>query len=244
MKAPAVSGILIALAISFVSAPRVYGAHETPLYRATLEYREAVLDFEREVFRSNHFDRFAERLADDLEDASGRLKSAGRRCDQFDRLTHAWQEVRCLEPRVAEAIFAGPACHVHEVLSVLWHRVMCASREVEMQIALLQSPLLRPVIVPQPIVVYPSRHDHLDQHFDGRFHDTDHLDPYPTQRVPVNRSVEIRPWPAPPKIPRADVRNDTQAHRTIERASDSDPRLQRRQFGEVQVGARLSRRLD
>ena len=86
----------------------VQASHNSPLYTAANQYRDAVVDFERQVLRSDMFDRHDERLTDDLEDATSVLRSAAR--NPGTRFDHAWHEVQLLHPRVEAAIF-GRSCY-------------------------------------------------------------------------------------------------------------------------------------
>lgn len=179
MKTPLIA-VLVALCTS-LSITNVAAAGESPLYRAADEYRDAVLDFEREVFRSRHFGRDAERLADALEDASGRLRTAARRCDDVGRLLDEWNGIQCLMPRVEAIVFGGPPCQDTAVLEFRWAHVQRTAGFVGQYIDAIQ-----PVVVGRP-PIYGRGHSH------GGFNDSPFFDPRPV------------PAPLPPRPAREPV---------------------------------------
>lgn len=136
--------VVVALCTSF-AVPQIATAGESPLFRAADEYRDAVLDFEREVFRSRHFGRDAELVADALEDASGRLRTAARRSDDLGRLLNEWHGIQCLMPRVETIVFGGPPCQDTAVLEFRWAHVQRTAAFVGQYIDALQ-----PVVVGRP----------------------------------------------------------------------------------------------
>ena len=121
------SKLAICMTVAFVGTSTATATHNSPLYRATDEYRDAVKDFERAVDRSRYMDRAQERIADDLEDASSRLRSAARRPERADRLLRAWNETQYLQRRAEVVIFANPNCPSGLELSASWNRVLYAS---------------------------------------------------------------------------------------------------------------------
>ncbi len=148
MKKISLIAVLTALFAGLALANGTTGtasAGDLPIYRAANEYRDAVLDFEREVFRSRHFGRDAKRIADDLEDASGRLRTAARRCDDVNRLLNEWNGIVCLMPRVEAVVFSGPRCVDTEVLEFRWAHVRRTAELVARHIAAYQ-----PVVVGRP----------------------------------------------------------------------------------------------
>ena len=98
--------VVFALALSLERSARAN--HDHPLERVSREYREAVKDFERCIRRIRGFDRSDERLADDLEDASGRFRSAANRLDRPERLHKAWSEVTFYHHEAGNHFIANP----------------------------------------------------------------------------------------------------------------------------------------
>lgn len=155
----------------------VSAGHDTPLYQAACEFREAVKDFERGVHRSDCFSHYDERIVDRLEDATSRLRSAARHPDRFDRLLYEWNEVQSLMPRVQAAIFDPARYPPHPQLAVCWERVTCAGERFAEQLRCLTAPVsvgpphyrhphhaVPPVVAPRP---------HRSHHFPGEasYHD-------------------------------------------------------------------------
>ncbi|MEM6691373.1 MAG: hypothetical protein AAF664_18240, partial [Planctomycetota bacterium] len=111
---------------------------DAPIEIVTRNYREAVKDFERAVFRSRHYEGPYERLADALEDASGRLRDAGRRWTRTDRLIQRFQEAQVVHAQTS-AVFFGPSaiqpCPItYAQLAQLWQVVDYQFRLVQLEI--------------------------------------------------------------------------------------------------------------
>lgn len=269
MKTPLIA-VLVALCTS-LSLANIATASESPLYRAADEYRDAVLDFEREVFRSRHFGRDAERLADALEDASGRLRTAARRCEDVGRLLNEWNDIQCLMPRVEAVVFGGPPCQDTAVLEFRWAHVQRTAAFVGQYIDAIQ-----PVVVGRPPI-----YGHGQSHGHGGFHESPFFDPRPIPApVPVQPSRDpvyyrggsfpsnaIRPDRTFDGFPRevgssrvdisrlvlglmdAAIRSQQPSARLQREVSPSSVRAARAPFtgasiSGTQVGARLQRRID
>ena len=109
--------------------------YDSPLYTAACEYREAVREFERTVIRSRFLSSVHRRVADDLEDATARLRSAARHPDRVGRLLDAWHQVQHLHDRAAAIIFGDPVCAGDWELTHRWNIVQRAYRLVAVEIA-------------------------------------------------------------------------------------------------------------
>lgn len=122
----AIASVFVGLFSFTVQSPAA-NAIDPPIEIVTRNYREAVKDFERAVFRSRHYEGPYERLADALEDASGRLRDAGRRWTRADRLAQRYQEAQLVHSQVAAAFFGPTAiqpCPVtYAALAQLWQIV-------------------------------------------------------------------------------------------------------------------------
>jgi hypothetical protein len=151
MKYAAAFSVLV-FAIVPLSAARA--GHQTPLYKAACQYREAVREFERGVLRAHCFGRYDERLVDRLEDTTSRLRSAARHPDRVERLLYEWNEIQSLHPRVAEAIFDPARYPHHPQLAQCWAQVQCTFDRFAHQLLLLQIPHHQlPHLGPSVIVV-------------------------------------------------------------------------------------------
>ena len=85
-------------------------ANRTPVYYAAEDYREAVRSFERQVLRTPRVSKSVDRLVDDLEDSTSRLKSAARDPARFDRLWDSFVKTDALHARV-ELTFFGDSLY-------------------------------------------------------------------------------------------------------------------------------------
>ena len=119
------TAVAVAFAIA-ASAPADAG-HRHPVEGLAHEYRDAVLDFERIVFRSRYYEGGYERIADALEDSSGRLRSASRRLDRPSDLFRRFNETAALHQNVAATFFGPnpyrPCVKTYGQLNVAWSRV-------------------------------------------------------------------------------------------------------------------------
>ncbi|MDA8743833.1 hypothetical protein N9N28_04280 [Rubripirellula amarantea] len=132
--------IILALITLGLSNTAASASHGTPLECAADEYRDAMLRFEREVNQAREFGRAYERLADDLEDASGRLRSASRNLKHPERLLRAWAEVQFLHPRVEQTFFSLPPTRTLSILAVHWDRVACAYESLAVELQCVNHP--------------------------------------------------------------------------------------------------------
>lgn len=125
----AVIASAIVLNVSTASA-----GHDSPLYRAASNYREAVRDFEDHVFRIHYIDRYDKRLVDELEDATSHLRSAARHPDDLRRLLYRYRAVESLHFRVESALFGPDRYRANPVLARCWERVTCAHADLAEEI--------------------------------------------------------------------------------------------------------------
>lgn len=126
------------IAASATLAPEASAGHDSPIYCAADRYRDAVCDFERHVYRARYVSKCDERLVDQLEDSTSRLRSAARDCDRPDRLFARFAETDSLHRQVEARLF-GHGHYPHD--PKLWHcwgQVTHAYREVVCQIRTLQ----------------------------------------------------------------------------------------------------------
>ncbi|MCC9600170.1 hypothetical protein LOC67_06330 [Stieleria sp. JC731] len=79
--------------------------HDSPLLCAAESYRDAVKDFERVVLREDFVQRCDERLVDDLEDSTSRLRSAAHDLRNADRLITRYSETKILHFQVQSIFF-------------------------------------------------------------------------------------------------------------------------------------------
>lgn len=100
--------------------------HDSPLYEAADHYRDAVKHFEDDVQDADYFNRYDEKLVDQLEDATSHLRSAARDLDHLDRLFYEWDEVQSLQPRVERAIFGRRCYPPHPQLMGCWEDAQIA----------------------------------------------------------------------------------------------------------------------
>ncbi len=143
------------LVFALVPLSAAKAGHDTPLYRAASQYREAVCEFERSVLRAHCFGRYDVRLVDRLEDTTSRLRSAARHPDRMERLLYEWNEIQSLHPRVGEAIFDGARYPYHPQLAERWAQVQCTFDRFAQELLSLNAshsphgvPVIAPVIAP------------------------------------------------------------------------------------------------
>ena len=113
---------------------------DPPIEVATGQYREAVKDFEKIVFRSPYYEGFFERTADALEDASGRLRDAGRRPERFDRLVQRFREMETVHHQTAD-LFFGPRSI--RPCPVTYARLVAAWRAVDYHFGIVANEMQR-----------------------------------------------------------------------------------------------------
>jgi hypothetical protein len=97
--------------------------HDPPVYCAAERYREAVREFERHVLDVRYIARCDERLVDDLEDSTARLRSAARHCDRPDRLFERFCETERLHRRVEWVFFSSGKYARNIELERCWRHV-------------------------------------------------------------------------------------------------------------------------
>lgn len=125
--------LIAILFAGLTSIDSAQAGRDTPLEIAADRYRDVVKDFERQVFRSRYFGRSYERLADDLEDATGRLLSATRRPHDIENLYRRWYEAQVLHSRVDAEFFGRPGGQETYLLAAYWDRVACVFDELAYQ---------------------------------------------------------------------------------------------------------------
>ncbi|WP_143544172.1 hypothetical protein [Rhodopirellula sp. MGV] len=87
------------------AAPAAFAGHDSPLYGAADDYRDAVCDFERLVLREDFVERCDERLVDDLEDSTSDLRSASRDTRRPERLFEQFATTEALHFQVQQTFF-------------------------------------------------------------------------------------------------------------------------------------------
>ena len=131
---------IIALLLAAVLVPTsVQAGHDSPLTNAARAYRDAVVDFERNVIRARYIDRYDVRLVDDLEDATSELRSASRDPFRGNRFAHAWQDVSDLHRRVEASLFGRGNYRIDPQLARCWATVVCAYTDLIAQVNYLDN---------------------------------------------------------------------------------------------------------
>ncbi|NND98785.1 MAG: hypothetical protein HKN47_15810, partial [Pirellulaceae bacterium] len=146
--------MLIAFAAAMIPIT-ANASHRSPLYQAADMYRDAVVEFERQVIRARSFDRADVRLVDDLEDATSVLRSAARNPDRVDRLLPAWREVTALQGIVERAIFDRACYPTNPVIVYHWQAVTYAYAQIATEMSCLST--APTAIVQTPEVRYRER---------------------------------------------------------------------------------------
>ena len=149
----------ICITATVFAATPAQASHESPLYRAASEYREAVRHFERSVIRSRYLHRQHERVVDDLEDATSRLRSAARHPERTSRLFQSWDKIIYLHRRAEAVVFADPTCPSGRELAECWYAVQITFDHVAHELAGCgwRSPHQhQPIYVETPIYVPPQ----------------------------------------------------------------------------------------
>ncbi len=114
---------LLAFAVISASFIDRSQAGDNPIYRASRDYREAVRAFEQVVLRTPRIRSSVERLVDDLEDASARLKLATADPGRFDRLQMRFVATDKLHTRVEMMFFGDPLFPAAPHLEAAWFPV-------------------------------------------------------------------------------------------------------------------------
>ncbi|KAA5540990.1 hypothetical protein FYK55_19000 [Roseiconus nitratireducens] len=155
-------GVILSAA---VLAEPAAARHESPLERAADCYRETVRDFERHVLRARYIERTDERLVDDLEDSTSRLRSATRNLRRLDRLFESYVITQRLHYRVQSTLFEQGLYPPDRDLVECWSRVARTFGHLETEMRCFQdllhgheSPVhggggYQPVPVPVPTYV-------------------------------------------------------------------------------------------
>lgn len=116
--------VVIAVSIfSTFGADSARADSRSPIYCAADAYREAVREFERLVLRIRYIERVDERLVDDLEDSTARLRSAARDYRRLDRLSQRFAETDRLHCRVESVFFTRPVYPPNRELDLCWRDV-------------------------------------------------------------------------------------------------------------------------
>ncbi len=111
--------------------------HDSPIYCAAERYREAVRDFERHVLRTPRIAHCDERLVDDLEDSTSRLRSAARDPHRLERLFDRFHETESLHHRVEAVFFLQGVYPPDPALADCWRPVAYAFAALVEQIQCL-----------------------------------------------------------------------------------------------------------
>lgn len=129
----------LALVVVGIATTATARADRHPVYTAADAYRDAVLDFERQVFRARGVDRIARTLADELEDQTSRVKRAARDLDDFNELIVEYNQALRLHQQIEAIIFADPRSPFGLTLQPLWQRVLVAADVVGGHITAIQN---------------------------------------------------------------------------------------------------------
>ncbi|MCA9139816.1 MAG: hypothetical protein KDB00_23750 [Planctomycetales bacterium] len=130
---------VLVFAIGVLSAPTALRAgHHSAIYSAADGYREAVRAFERQVLRTPQMPSSVERLVDDLEDSTSRLKSAANDPARFDRLMDRFVATDQLHARVQLTFFGDPRFPPGPELESCWFTVDQAYGDLCYEIRYLQ----------------------------------------------------------------------------------------------------------
>ena len=122
MKRIAIVTMVLVACTTFVETAEA--SPRTLIYQAANSYRDAVREFERQVLRVPYIHRHDERLVDDLEDQTSRLRSAARHPEIASRFIPEWNKTLSLQAQVETAIF-GPGCYPRNpVLEQHWQQVL------------------------------------------------------------------------------------------------------------------------
>lgn len=124
--------VVIAFATVFgMTAKSAQADPQSALRRSTECYRDAVKKFELLVIRTRYIDRFDERLVDELEDSTSRLRSAARDERRCDRTQSRFAETAALHFRVESVFFTRSAYPFNPQLEACWSIVSTAYADLE-----------------------------------------------------------------------------------------------------------------
>ena len=104
--------------IGLASTAEAGGRH--PVYYAADDYRDAVVDFERAVFKARDMDRAERTLADELEDQTSRIRREARSLDDLPRLGREIDEALRLHQQIEAIVLSDPSRPSIVVLGQNW----------------------------------------------------------------------------------------------------------------------------
>ncbi|MCO8122035.1 hypothetical protein NHH03_09825 [Stieleria sp. TO1_6] len=131
--------VITCTTVFVAAAPSARAGHESPVYCAADQYREAVRKFERLVLRTRYVERYDERLADDLEDSTSRLKTAARDPRRLDRLFERFAHTQILHCRVEEVFFLRTVYPPNPQWDACWQIVNLTYQNLVQEMRCLQS---------------------------------------------------------------------------------------------------------
>lgn len=126
----AMLSLMIVATLGLTATP-AQADHNSPLRRATECYRDAVKKFELLVIRTRYIDRYDERLVDELEDSTSRLRSAARDERRCDRTRSRFAETAALHYRVESVFFTRSVYPLNPQLEACWSIVSSAYADLE-----------------------------------------------------------------------------------------------------------------
>jgi hypothetical protein len=121
-----------------VAVGGVQAGTNTPIYGAANGYRVAVRNFESTVLRAPSVSLSVERLVDDLEDSTSRLKMAARDPLRFDRLIARFIRADQLHAQVELTFFGNPIFQPDPELVACWSEVQLAYCDLVEEIRFLE----------------------------------------------------------------------------------------------------------
>lgn len=156
MKLPHLMSAATVLFASLFAFNPAHAGYDDYVYEAADCYRDAVLEFERQVFRNRHSSREDRRLVDCLEDQTSRLRSAARRPERFQRLCDEASETFDLQEQIDRCITRRPWFTCEPCLRDRWCDVLQAGdRFVSAMEQYARVALAPPICPPQPPVCPP-----------------------------------------------------------------------------------------
>ena len=115
----------------------VQASHASPLARAACAYRDAVVHFGHEVIADHRLTRFERRVAPPLVDAATRFHVLAQRPHHAHLLSNAWFEIERMHRQVELVLFNHPGCPVYVTLRPCWQEVLCAYRDLALELTRL-----------------------------------------------------------------------------------------------------------
>jgi len=139
------------------------------LRRASDEYRDAALAFERHVHRAGYFDHYDKRLADRLENVSSDFRGAARNPGDLSRLLYHWNDLTTTHARVAQSLVVGCGRPDPELIRC-WQRVddTLGCLAIEMQCFTHDHHLPHVSNRPSHDGTFPANSPEYESLFDGR----------------------------------------------------------------------------